>query len=114
MTYEAGFVREANNFSLPQMHQIGVLAACFPGHLIHGREAALVEIMVPQDEIDRDLERCEKAQVVAEVHGICDHVFDVVARSTAYLKDAQLPEQYVTEISRKIDLALRDARRHLK
>ncbi len=61
MTNEAGSVRKANNFSVPQMHQIRVLATDFLGYLIHGRKAALVEIMVAQDEIDGDLERGKKA-----------------------------------------------------
>jgi hypothetical protein len=43
------------------MHQIRVLATDFLGYLIHGRKAALVEIMVAQDEIDGDLERGKKA-----------------------------------------------------
>ena len=70
MTDEAGLGGEANDFPVPQMDQIGVLATGFPGHLIHGREAALVEIMVSQDEIDRDLERGKKAQVIAKIHRI--------------------------------------------
>ena len=45
---------------------------------------------------------------------VCDQVFDVVSRAKDYLVDAQLPERYATEISRKVELALRDARRHLK
>jgi serine/threonine-protein kinase HipA len=44
---------------------------------------------------------------------ICNQVFDVVSRANSYLTDAQVPERYVAEISNKIDLALRDARRHL-